>query len=100
VEHVLFWNAKNRAKAQGIAFDLEKADIVVPTHCPVLGILLVVATGHAKDNSPSIDRIDPLRGYVKGNVQIMSHKANTMKSNASLDDLKKLVAWLEAFYAK
>ena len=95
IEYVLYWNAKNRAKAAGIEFSIEMADIVVPPACPALGIPLVVATGHAKDTSPSLDRIDPNKGYVPGNVQVISHKANTIKSNASLVELKAVLVWME-----
>lgn len=94
VAYVLFWNAKNRAKAKEIEFDLEIEDIEVPEVCPILGIKLVVATGNAKPNSPSLDRVDPNKGYVRGNIQVLSHKANTMKSNATLDELEMLVSWL------
>lgn len=95
-EKVLWWNARNRSKRLGVEFSISVEDISVPEQCPVLGIPLVVATGHAKDGSPSIDRIDPSKGYVTGNVAIISHKANTIKNNASLGDLKKVVSWLES----
>jgi hypothetical protein len=98
-EKVLFLNAKNRAKAKGIPFDLEIADIVVPDFCPILGIPLVVSTESAKDGSPSIDRIVPEKGYVKGNIQIISHKANTIKSNASLEELEKVYLYMRGLNA-
>jgi hypothetical protein len=94
-EQVLFNNAKNRAKANGLEFNLELSDLSVPQFCPVLGLALKVATGFAKDNSPSVDRIDSKKGYVKGNVCVISHKANTIKSNANLADLLLVVAYME-----
>ena len=42
------------------------------------------------ENSPSLDRIDPTKGYVKGNVWIISHKANVFKSYATHEELKIL----------
>jgi hypothetical protein len=93
---VLWWNARNRAKAQGIEFTLSLEDVVVPELCPVLGIPLVIATGCAKDGSPSLDRIDPARGYVQGNVKVISHKANTIKSNATADEIRAVLAYVEA----
>jgi hypothetical protein len=95
-EITLFYNAKNRAKAKGLSFDIEFSDIVFPDVCPILGIALKVSAGFASPNSPSIDRIDPSLGYVKGNIQIISHKANTIKSNATLDELKSVIRHMEA----
>ena len=95
IEKVLFNNAKMRAKAAGIEFSIQLADIVVPKFCPALGIELKVATEHAKDNSPSLDRIDCAKGYVPGNVAVISHKANTIKSNAGLSEIKLVLAYME-----
>lgn len=94
----LYYNAKRRAKAKGLPFNLDREDIIIPTHCPVLGIPLMVnknPESKTGDGSPSLDRLIPELGYVKGNVVVMSHKANRMKSNATLDELKLLVKFLE-----
>lgn len=82
--------AKRRAKKVSIEFSITVADLIMPTHCPLLGIPLIVSNGNSGPNSPSLDRIVPERGYVPGNVWIISHKANTIKSNASLEELLKL----------
>lgn len=95
VAHVLWWNARNRAKAAGIEFSLTMEDIVVPVACPVLGLPLVVGTGHARANSPSLDRVDPAKGYVPGNVRVVSHKANTIKSNATAAELRAVLRYME-----
>jgi len=76
--------AKKRAKDKGWAFDLTHEDVVIPKLCPYLGIELKYLGGEA---APSLDRIDPMKGYVKGNVQVISMKANTMKNNATQDEL-------------
>ena len=47
-------------------------------------------TGSIKDNSASIDRFDTTAGYIKGNVWIISDKANRMKSNATIEEIKKI----------
>ena len=73
--------AKVRAKAQGIPFDIDVTDINIPDVCPVLGIKLKIHTGKsgAFKDSPSLDKIIPELGYVKGNVQVMSQLANQMR---------------------
>lgn len=86
---------KSRAKLGNIPFDLSKEDIVIPDICPVLGIALKVNSGKVGPDSISLDRLIPELGYVKGNVMVISHKANTIKNNATLEELEKLVDWLK-----
>ena len=84
-------NWRNRAKREGKVFEIEYDDVPWVTHCPFLGIELnYEIKGHAagQDNSPSLDRIDNTKGYVKGNVQVLSRLANTMKSSATPEQLR------------
>lgn len=88
---------KSKAKKIGIPFNLTIDDIKIPEFCPVLGIKIAYTEGSgAKDYSPSVDRIFPEKGYVKDNIVIVSKKANCIKNNASLSDLKKVYE----FYGK
>lgn len=48
------------------------------------------------NDSPSIDRIDPKRGYVRGNVVVVSMRANSIKREATIDELRKMVAFYES----
>jgi hypothetical protein len=93
IENRLLNAARSRSKKYGYAFDIEVTDIHVPSHCPLLGIELYIAEGRktAKDNSPSLDRIDSTKGYTKDNVWVISHRANTIKSNATLEEIELLV---------
>lgn len=88
---VLFNNAKSRAKQNNLTFDIKIDDIVVPEYCPVYGMKLKVGKGKAHDASPSLDRKNPLIGYTKENIWVISHKANRIKNNASISDLELLV---------
>jgi hypothetical protein len=88
-------DARSRAKNKGLPFDIDNDYIrsIVPSHCPILGTPLEwSARRECKaiplPNSPSLDRIDPSRGYVKGNVWIISHRANAIKSDATHEELK------------
>lgn len=87
---------RRRARRKGIPFDIEVEDVIVPTTCPILGIPLTFGEGQACDNSPSIDRLDPTRGYVKGNCFVISNKANRMKQDNTLADFRKIVAYIES----
>lgn len=85
----LLWAAKKRAKEKGLPFNLEETDIVVPTHCPYLGVELTTNARRGTDRKTvcSLDRIVPELGYVKGNVEVISHLANTMKQAATKEEL-------------
>lgn len=87
-EKRLLAQAKNTAKTRGMAFDLELSDIVIPENCPFLGVPLskVVLQGRIP-NRASIDRKDSSKGYIKGNVQVISSKANRMKNDATKEEL-------------
>lgn len=80
--------AKERAKKVGLDFNITIDDFKLPKYCPFLGIELThyLGKGQLFSNS-SLDRIDNTKGYVKGNVQVISRLANTMKSNASKEQL-------------
>jgi len=87
----LYMAAKRRAKDKEQEFDIDKTDIVIPILCPYLNIPLQMVDRKRKNQKraawPTLDRIDNQCGYIKGNVQVISHQANTMKSNASIDEL-------------
>ena len=88
--------AKHRAKKRGLEFNIDFDDVIIPECCPVLGIPLQFKEGGhgGAPNSPSLDRIDNSKGYVKGNVQVISHLANSMKSTANEEQLLKFAKWI------
>lgn len=92
------WDAaRHRAKKHGVPFEIQLEDIVIPPCCPVLGIPLQRGpNGRLHDASPSLDRTEPSKGYVRGNVAVISYKANRIKSNANLEELERVAAWLRA----
>lgn len=95
VECRLWHGARKRAVERGVPFSITVADIKVPEFCPVLGLKLEVADGKVKPNSPTLDRIIPSLGYVPGNIAVISQKANTMKSDAGVAEVRALLAWME-----
>lgn len=94
-------HAKARAKAKDLDINIDIEDIVLSDICPILGIPMSFsepvrgACGINKDNSYSLDRIEPNKGYVKGNVIVCSHRANVLKNNGSLEEHRKIVEFLE-----
>lgn len=87
--------AKCRAQTSGVPFDLTEHDIQIPMWCPVLGTPIEQARGRQTANSPSLDRMIPAIGYVRGNVRVISSRANTLKRDGTLDEFKAIVAYLE-----
>jgi hypothetical protein len=89
--------AKSRARSRGLKFTLTVEWIIDQWigRCPALGLVLAPAAGRAAPNSPSLDRLVPSRGYVPGNVAILSNRANEIKRDASLRELGRVVAWMQ-----
>lgn len=87
--------AKTRATRRGLPFSITKNDFSIPECCPVLGIVLEIGEQFAKYNSPSLDAIRPELGYVPGNVAVISHRANSIKNDASVEELRRVADWLE-----
>lgn len=94
----LVLQAKTRANKKGITFDLPR-EVEVPDTCPILGIPLIAGKVKHTANSPSLDRIVQSKGYTQGNVQVISYKANTMKSDASPEELLRFADWIQKTYA-
>lgn len=88
--------AKKRAQRDGLPFDITLADLTIPERCPVLGIKLVSSRGRPSDASPSLDKIRPERGYVRGNIAIISNRANRLKMNATAAELRMIADWMES----
>jgi hypothetical protein len=87
--------AKRRAVEKKLNFDIDTEYVrsLVVSHCPVLGMPLEWSCRRnmgniTLDGSPSLDRIDPIKGYVKGNIWIISYRANLIKNNATHEELK------------
>jgi len=89
-EAVMLSAAKSRAKREGYAFDIDVSDIIIPDQCPICLIPLAFTDGKQDDGTPALDRIDNTKGYVKGNVQVISHKANRHKADLTLEAIERL----------
>jgi len=87
---VMVAHAKKRAINKGLPFDILYSDIIIPKVCPLLNIPLHVNDKKHSSNSPSLDRVIPDLGYVKNNILVISHRANTAKQNLSIDELELL----------
>lgn len=91
-KHWIWVAAKNRAKRKNIEFDISEDDFELPSICPLLNIPMWKNPDKACPNSYSLDRIDPKKGYIKGNVWVVSKRANAIKSDATLEELELLVS--------
>lgn len=95
---MLWLGAKKRATKQGVPFDIEIEDIIIPDMCPLLGIKLGFnGSVNNRDSSPSLDRKNPALGYVKGNIAVISYRANRIKNNASAAEIKLLAERIDTY---
>jgi len=92
------WSALNaRCKNLSIEMDIVPEDLEIPETCPYLGIPLSYLNPSITNGSMSVDRIDNTKGYLKGNVEVISHLANRMKNNATKE---QLITFAKAILAK
>lgn len=92
-------NARNRAEADGVPFSISREDVIVPDKCPVFGFPFKDRSKpdfFSNNKGPSLDRIIGSEGYVPGNIIVVSCRANSLKGNATPDELIKLAE----FYRK
>lgn len=90
--------ARLRGRKAGMGGTITSADIVWPTHCPVLGLELDYTPrgqGRIFNNpaNPTLDRWDNSKGYVPGNVFVISWRANTLKNNATWQELQAVMRY-------
>lgn len=85
-------SSRQRAKEKELEhnIDVKYLRTIATSHCPYLGVELhwqvqrgLGVSNRVFPNSPSLDRIDSSKGYVKGNVAIVSHRANSIKRDAT-----------------
>lgn len=91
-------DARKRAAKKGVPFDLVTKDILplLKDRCPIFGTPFQYGgNGRIRPESPALDRIKPELGYVKGNVHIISVKANNIKSAYKSEDIMKVATWLQ-----
>ena len=91
--------AESRAKEKGRAFDITLQDILplYVERCPILDIEIKWENREKLVwGSPSLDRVDNLRGYEKGNVQIISHRANALKRDYLLTEWQKMTEYMQS----
>ena len=105
VEAALLRSAHQRASKSGLDIDLTVDDIIIPKNCPVLGIPIAMeyrqSHSHSpRPNAPSLDKIDPKQGYVRGNVAIISYRANVIKKDGTAEEHLKVAEFMERMGVK
>ena len=92
-EQLILTRLKYSSKKRGLPCTLTVDDLKrmpIPAVCPVLNIPLKRGKGNISDNSPSLDRIDNLKGYELGNVMWVSWRANKLKHCATFEEMEKI----------
>ncbi len=97
IKTAILARAKLRAKKHNFEFNITIKDIVIPNECPILKIPFQIGTKGNYLFTPSLDRIDNTKGYIKGNVKIISMLANSMKNTADKELLLRFCNNLPAY---
>jgi len=99
VKYKLLRNAKLRSIKHGIEFTITKDDLVLeePYICTCCGRTMTVNEKIFKDDSITLDKIIPLKGYVPGNVAIICFRCNSLKTDATYEELFNLVEYMKRY---
>lgn len=92
----MFDRVRHRAKAEGKEFTISISDIFIPTHCPILGIELAPVGAAQTVATPTLDRIDSSRGYISGNIAVISARANKLKGEGTAAQHDRIAAWMRS----
>lgn len=95
-EKQMMRGVKKRVREKGYESNIDLSDIVIPEYCPIFPWIKLELGGG--DSAPTLDRIDNGIGYIKGNVQVISYRANRMKSDANRDELVALGDWAKRVF--
>ncbi len=91
----LLREARKLAVRRGVPFDLVVDDVVVPARCPVLGVHIKLAAGPRTDGSPSLRLIEPEKGFVRGNLVIISRRARVVMGDGTAAEHREIADWLD-----
>jgi hypothetical protein len=98
--NIMLYSAKARAKKTGREFTITAADLTLPAHCPCCTAKIdynyVPESGKRNPFSPSIDRIDPMVGYISGNVEIICHSCNRLKNSGTILDFERILNYMRS----
>jgi len=91
------WIVRSKGKKNHLrkALSVDYYKTLIVTHCPLLGVELTYAKYEGTitpNNYATLDKIDPTKGYVPGNVQILSYRANTLKNSATIEEMRLMLA--------
>jgi hypothetical protein len=91
----MWLGAKHSARRRELEFTITISDIVIPIFCPVLGLKLTRHSGG--ETSPSLDRKNNTVGYTPDNIQVISSRANRLKSDSSVEEIEKILRYMKSY---
>ena len=89
---------KSECKRKGLPYDLdpEYLESIWTGTCPIFNVPISKnVKGIGSVNSAHLDRFVPEKGYVKGNVTWICGRANRIKYDATIEELKQIIKWME-----
>ncbi len=96
LKKVILSKAKKRSKKKNLEFNLTLGDLINIKNntCPILGHEILYKSGIDNKRSASLDRIDPNKGYVPGNVKIVSYEGNSLKNRNNYHSAVKMLEYI------
>lgn len=95
IARYLWTRARNRSREEGVEFNIKPEDIEIPDLCPIRLIPMTRHRQKVEGDSYSLDRVDSSLGYVKGNVRVISFRANVAKNDLTIEEVERLLKYMK-----
>jgi hypothetical protein len=97
--YLMYRGAKARAKKKNLPFNItveEILELIGDGRCPIFGTPYNLESRGITDTSANLDRTFPDLGYTKANCVVLSNLANRIKTDATAQEIRKVLEWSEA----
>lgn len=92
-EKYILTRTRSNSKPRGLECTITIEDIYIPEFCPILNIKLDQVRSGSR-YAPSLDHVDNTKGYIPGNVRVISRRANDLKGDLNLKEVLAIVTYL------
>lgn len=85
-------------QSRKIFYDIDPCDIIVPDTCPICEVKMQPSNQRGGSvTSPTLDKVIPNKGYVKGNIAVICKGCNSLKGKGSASEHRRIADYIDKF---